>query len=183
MIVGIIICSIILVLVIAFAILYNNFVRCRNAVQEAFSTMDVYLKKRWDLVPNLVEIVKGYSKHETDTLKEIINLRNSTYDNVSVNDKIDMNNKMSQGINKIFALAENYPELKANENYINLSIEISAIEKDIVNARKYYNGIVKKMNNMVQMFPSNIVAKICKFQTYKMFEIADEEKENKQVKF
>ena len=183
MIVGIIICSIILVLIIAFAILYNSFVRSRNAVQEAFSTMDVYLKKRWDLVPNLVEIVKGYSKHETDTLKEIVNLRNSTYDNVSVNDKIDMNNKMSQGINKIFALAENYPELKANENYINLSIELSAIEKDIANARKYYNGTVKKMNNMVQMFPSNIVAKICKFQTYKMFEIADEEKENKQVKF
>lgn len=183
MIVGIIICSIILVLVIAFAILYNSFVKCRNSVQEAFSTMDVYLKKRWDLVPNLVEIVKGYSKHETDTLKEIVNLRNSTYDNISVNDKIDINNKMSQGINKIFALAENYPELKANENYINLSIELSAIEKDIANARKYYNGTVKKMNNMVQMFPSNIVAKICKFQTYKMFEIADEEKENKQVKF
>ena len=80
-------------------------------------------------------------------------------------------------------MAENYPELKANENYINLSIELSAIEKDIANARKYYNGTVKKMNNMVQMFPSNIVAKICKFQTYKMFEIADEEKENKQVKF
>ena len=96
MIVGIIICSIILVLVIAFAILYNNFVRCRNAVQEAFSTMDVYLKKRWDLVPNLVEIVKGYSKHETDTLKEIV-LLDSYKETLERNDKIlrEKNNKFN----------------------------------------------------------------------------------------
>ena len=148
--------------------------------------MDVYLKKRWDLIPNLVETVKGYAKHEKDTLAKIIELRNDNagYDNLSVNDKVDVNSKLTSGISKIMALAEAYPELKANENFQNLSNQLTKIEEDIANARKYYNGAVRKMNNMVQMFPSNILASCFKFSTYKMFEVTDEsQRENVQVKF
>lgn len=186
MLIGIIVGSIVLVLLIAIICVYNALVGRRNTVEEAFSTMDVYLKKRWDLIPNLVETVKGYVKHEKDTLVKIIELRNGNagYDNLSVNDKVDVNSKLTSGISKIMALAEAYPELKANENFQNLSIQLTKIEEDIANARKYYNGAVRKMNNMVQMFPSNILASCFKFSTYKMFEVSDEsQRENVKVKF
>ena len=186
--------TIVLIVVVALVVLigayigatYNKLVKSKNSVEEAFSTMDVYLKKRWDLIPNLVETVKGYAKHEKDTLAKIIELRNGNagYDNLSVNDKVDVNSKLTSGISKIMALAEAYPELKANENFQNLSNQLTKIEEDIANARKYYNGAVRKMNNMVQMFPSNILASCFKFSTYKMFEVTDEsQRENVQVKF
>ncbi len=162
---------------------YNSLVRMRNRVEEGFSTMDVYLKKRWDLIPNLVETVKGYAKHEKSTLKEVVELRNSAYDGASINDKIDMNNKLSQGITKLMALAENYPDLKANQNFMDLSDELSKIEEDIANARKYYNGTVRNMNDKVQMFPSNIVAGMFGFKNYPMFEAQANERNNVEVKF
>ena len=183
MIAGIIIGVIVLLLVVYFISTYNSLVKLRNVVEEAFSTMDVYLKKRWDLVPNLVATVKGYAKHEKESLKEIIELRNGAYDNMSNDEKIDVNNKLTQGITKIMALAEAYPDLKANANFQQLSGELSSIEADIANARKYYNGSVRTMNDKVQMFPSNIIASIAKFKTYKMFEIAASERENVKVEF
>ena len=175
---------VLLLLIVAIIGTYNGLVGCRNTVEEAFSTMDVYLKKRWDLIPNLVETVKGYAKHEKETLGEVIAMRNSAYEGMSVNDKIDVNTKLTQGISKIMALAEAYPDLKANANFQNLSNQLASIENDIANSRKYYNGSVKKMNNKVQMFPSNIVAGMFGFKTYKMFEISDsKQRENVEVKF
>ena len=162
---------------------YNSLVKLNNRVEEAFSTMDVYLKKRWDLIPNIVETVKGYVKHEKETLEEIINLRNNSYDKMNVNDKVDINNQLSQGMNKLMAIAEAYPDLKASENFKDLSNQLSIVENDIANARKYYNGTVRMFNNKVQMFPSNIVATIFGYKTKKMFEINENERENVKVEF
>ena len=162
---------------------YNSFVKLNNKVEEAFSTMDVYLKKRWDLIPNIVETVKGYAEYEKSTLDEIIKLRNSTYDKMSTDDKVDVNNKLSQGIGKLMAIAEAYPELKASENFMNLSNQLSQVEEDIANARKYYNGTVRIFNDKVQMVPSNIIALIFGYKTKKMFETNETERENVQVRF
>ena len=160
---------------------YNCLVKLNNTVKEAFATMDVYLKKRWDLVPNIVEIVKKYSKHEKDTLKKIVELRNSTYENMSANEKVDINNKLSQKISKLMAIAEAYPDLKANENFKDLSQQLAKVEEDIANSRKYYNGAVRIFNDKVQMFPSNIIAEILKFKEQKMFEASETERENVKV--
>ena len=128
--------AIVVVLVLYVLSVYNTLVRLNNNVKEAFSTMDVYLKKRWDLIPNLVETVKGYAKHEENTLKEVVELRNSAYESMSDDEKVKTNQKLSQGITKIMALAEAYPDLKANENFKELSSELSKIEEDIANSRK-----------------------------------------------
>ncbi len=176
-----IIIGVIVIILIGGLVTYNSFIRLNNKVKEAFSTMDVYLKKRWDLVPNLVETVKGYAKHEKETFKEVVNLRNSVYDNMSNEEKIKTNEELSKGISKIMALAESYPDLKASENFKNLSKELTKIEDDIANARKYYNGTVRIYNNKVEMFPSNIVAKIFGYKVKAMFEIREEERENVNV--
>ena len=174
----------IVVLLIAFLVAYNGFVKENNKVKEAFATMDVYLKKRWDLIPNLVETVKGYAKHEKGTLEEVVKLRNGAYDKMSTDEKIENNAKLSAGITKIMALAESYPELKANQNFLTLSSDLSNVEADIANSRKYYNGAVKIFNNKVMMFPSNIVANILGYKEQKMYEVdSDEERKNVKVQF
>ncbi len=176
-----IIIAIIVLVLIYFGVTYNSFVKLNNTVKEAFSTMDVYLKKRWDLIPNIVETVKGYAKHEKSTLKEIIELRNNTYDNMSTNEKVDVNNKLSQEINKLMVVTEAYPDLKANENFKDLSQQLTKVEDDIANSRKYYNGAVRIFNDKVQMFPSNIVARMLGFREQKMFEVSEIERENVKV--
>ena len=176
----IIITIIVLIVIYALAI-YNSFVQLNNKVKEAFSTMDVYLKKRWDLIPNIVETVKGYAKHEKDTLKEVVELRNSAYDKMSDDEKIKTNEQLSSGISKIMALAEAYPDLKANENFKDLSKELSKVEDDIANSRKYYNGVVRIYNNKVEMFPSNIFAGLFGYKSKAMFEASANERENVKV--
>ena len=176
----IIIAIIILIIIYVFS-LYNSFVKLNNMVKEAFSTMDVYLKKRWDLIPNIVEIVKGYAKHEKETLKEIVELRNGAYDKMSNEEKIKANEQLSNGISKIMALAEAYPDLKSNENFRDLSNELSNVEDDIANSRKYYNGVVRIYNNKVEMFPNNIFAKLFGYNSKRMFEASSNERENIKV--
>ena len=176
-----IIIAIVVVLLIAFLVAYNGFIKENNKVKEAFATMDVYLKKRWDLIPNIVETVKGYAKHEKETLEEVIKLRNGTYDNMSDDEKIKANEKLSSGINKIMVLAEAYPELKANENFKDLSNQLVKVEDDIANSRKYYNATVRDFNNKVEMFPSNIVAKLLGYKSKNMFEANEEERQNVKV--
>lgn len=173
---------VILSIIVLYTIIqYNSLVKTNNLVKEAFSTMDVYLKKRWDLIPNLVEVVKGYANYEKDTLNEITTLRINIYDNMSINKKIDINEQITQNISKIMAISENYPELRASENFLKLSKELTEIEDEIANSRKYYNGAVRMLNNKIQMFPSNIVANIFKFKQEKMFEANTEEKNNIKV--
>ena len=173
-----IIIIILVILLICASITYNSLVKLYNRVKEAFSTMDVYLKKRWDLIPNIVETVKGYSKQEKETLTEVVKIRSNSYDDMNINDKVNVNTKLSGDINKLMALAEAYPELKANENYLDLSNKLTEIEEDIANSRKYYNGSVRIYNNKVEMFPSNIIAKIFGFKSKKMFGISEDEKQN-----
>ena len=144
--------------------------------------MDIYLKKRWDLVPNLVEVVKSYAKHEKDTLEEITKLRGNTYDNMSNDEKIKTNVKLNRDIDKIMLLVEAYPELKASNNFKDLSDKLVKIEDDIANSRKYYNGTVRIFNNKVEMFPNNIFAKIFSYKSKPMFEAKISEKENVDVK-
>jgi len=176
-----IIIAIVVILCIYVFLSYNGFVKLNNSVKEAFSTMDVYLKKRWDLIPNIVESVKGYAKHERDTLESVVQLRNSAYDKMSKDDKITANDEITGALSKLMALSENYPDLKANQNFLDLSNQLAKIEEDIANARKYYNAVVKNLNNKVQMFPSNMIAKLFHFQEIKMFEISEKEKESIKV--
>ena len=178
-----IIIAIVVIILIALFVTYNNFVKLNNKVKEAFSTMDVYLKKRWDLIPNIVETVKGYAEHEKDALKEVIDLRNNSYDKMSNDAKIKANETLSKGIVKIMALAEAYPDLKANENFKDLSNQLAKIEDDIANSRKYYNGTVRIYNDKVEMFPSNIIAKLFGYKSKDMFEASEEERQNVKVEF
>ena len=174
----------ILILLIGYIIsTYNRLVSNKNSLDESFSTMDVYLKKRWDLIPNLVETVKGYAKHEKDLFKEVTELRSKSYQDLSINEKNEINKKLTTTLNKLIAVAENYPELKANENFLDLSHELKNTEQDIANARKYYNANVKVYNNQVMIFPSNIIAKIFKFEKASMFEIEETERQNVKVEF
>ncbi len=175
-----VVAGIIAIILIYTFVVYNSFIKLNNKVKEAFSTMDVYLKKRWDLIPNLVETVKGYAKHESNILKEIVELRSNTYDNLSQKEKLDASENLKKGINKIMALAEGYPELKANENFKDLSSQLTKNEEDIANSRKYYNATVRMFNDKVEMFPSNIFAGLFGFKSKKMFET--EEKERKNIK-
>ena len=145
-------------------ITYNNLTKWKNLVKEAFSTMDIYLKKRWDLIPNLVEIVKGYAQHEKDVLEKITELRTNNYEEMSKDKKININEQITNNLSKIVAIAENYPELKSSENFSQLSKDLTKIEDEIANSRKYYNGTVRIYNNKIQMFPSSIIAKIFGFK-------------------
>ena len=174
--------AVIIIIVIYAIVLFNSFSSLDNKVKEAFSTMDIYLKKRWDLVPNLVEVVKSYAKHEKDTLEEITKLRGNTYDNMSNDEKIKTNVKLNKDIDKIMLLVEAYPELKASNNFKDLSDKLVKIEDDIANSRKYYNGTVRIFNNKVEMFPNNIFAKIFGYKSKPMFEAKISEKENVDVK-
>ncbi len=181
MILYIIIGIVLLLLAIYLLVTYNSLVKTNNIVKEAFSTMDIYLKKRWDLIPNLVEVVKGYAKHEKETFNEITTLRTNSYDSMSMNKKINVNEQLTQGISKIMAISENYPELKSSENFLQLSRDLTQVEDEIANSRKYYNGSVRILNTKIQMFPSNIVAGMFGFKQANMFEANAEEKNNVKV--
>lgn len=181
---GIIIAGLLLFLVLYIVVVYNSLIKKRNSVEEGFSTMDVYMKKRYDLVPNLVETVKGYAKHEKSTLEKVVELRNIALTAKSIDEKVHAENQLTTALKNIFALAENYPQLKADANFVNLQNQLMSIENDIANSRKYYNAVVKNFNNSIQVFPSNIVARMCKFEKFNMFVIKDEdERKNVQVKF
>ena len=177
-----IIVTIIIVLVMFGILTYNSLVESRNMVKEAFATMDVYLKKRWDLVPNLVETVKGYSKHESETLEKVIEARGN-YTQMSRQEKVDSDNIIKGEVAKLIALSESYPDLKANQNFVDLSRQLVKLEDDIENSRKYYNGTVKNYNLKVLTIPTNIIASMFGFKEEKMFEAVDAERENVKVSF
>lgn len=178
-----IILGIIVVLVIYVVATRNSLVSLRNKVKDEWSQIDIQLKRRFDLVPNLVETVKGYAKHEKSTLEEVIEARN-TYLSASVpEDQLKADGQLTKAMSKLFALAESYPDLKANENFVNLQNELSSLEEKISYARSFYNDSVLKLNNKIEMFPSNVIANMFGFKQEKFFEAAEEEKKNVQVKF
>lgn len=165
------------VLVLAVAVLlwvillYNSLVRMRNMVQEAWSGIDVQLKRRTDLIPNLVSTVKGYAAHEKGTLEEVIRLRGLAQNAHGVGETAQAQGLLGAALGKLFALAENYPELKANANFAQLQASLGEIEEQVQLARRYYNGAVRNLNIAVESFPSNLVAVRFGFEKAEFFEL------------
>lgn len=173
-----------LVLLVLYVIsTYNKLVGARNKVHDQFSQIDVELKRRFDLVPNLVEIVKGYFKHESETLTSVIEARNSYMTANNDNKKVESANNLSSEISKLFILSERYPELKANTNFMQLQSDLKEVEEKISYARQFYNDTVLMYNNKIEMIPSNIVAFIFGFRKATFFELDEKERENVKVKF
>ena len=163
--------------------IYNSLIKLRNNVEEAFSTMDVYLKKRYDLIPNLVETVKGYATHEKETLERVIAARNAAMTATNPQAKMDAENALSGTLKSLFALSEAYPDLKANQNFMDLQNQLKKIEEDIANSRKFYNAVTKQYNIKIAVVPSNIIAGMFHFEKKPLFEIDAEERSNVKVQF
>ena len=165
---------------------YNNFVKLVTRVKEAWSDIDVQLKRRYDLIPNLVETVKGYAKHEAGTLEKVTEMRTRAMNATAPAEKAEAENMLSGALKSLFAVSENYPNLKANENFVELQRELSDTENKIQAARRFYNSVVQDLNQAVQMFPSNIIAGVAGFKAADFFQLGEGEqaaKEPVQVKF
>ena len=175
----IIIALIAVILVIWVIASYNSLVKLRNKGDEAESAIDAHLKERADLIPNLVETVKGYAKHEADTLESAISARNRAEGNA----KTEAENALSGALGHLFAVAENYPDLKANQNFLDLQQQLTRIEEEIRNARKYFNAIVREYNDKIMMFPSSLIASAFHFAKRDYYEVDDEDKKRVDVRF
>jgi LemA protein len=173
-----------LVLVALFAVvIYNRLVRLRNRTDNAWAQVDVQLRRRYDLVPNLVETVKGYASHERQTFEEVVQARAAAMDAKSVQEQGEAENMLTGALRRLFALAEAYPELRASENFNNLQAELSDTENKIAVARQIYNDATLTYNNSVQTVPSNIVATIFRFQTLPYFETDGDARSAPEVRF
>ena len=162
---------------------YNRFVRLRNKVEESWSGVDVQLKRRYDLIPNLLETVKGYAKHEKELFENVTKARTMAMSAEEVGDQSAAENMLSQSLKSLFAVAENYPDLKANANFQQFQQQLSQIEEQIQLARRYYNAVVRDNNNAVETFPGVLLAGPFGFHTFEYFEAGAAERENVQVKF
>ena len=175
---------IVVVLIVLWAIsVYNKLVVLRNRVKDQWAQIDVQLKRRFDLIPNLVETVKGYTKHESETLEAVIKARNTYVSATLPEDQMKADGELTQAISKLFALTESYPDLKANTNFQALQQELTETESKIAAARQFYNDTVMVYNNKVSMVPSNIIASLFKFNKEAFFEANETERQNVQVKF
>ena len=165
----------------------NAFVRLKNKVEEAWSTIDVYLKKRYDLIPNLVETVKGYAKHESETLEKVVAARNVAMGARTTEEKLDAEKQLAGSLRTLLqAVSESYPDLKANTNFLDLQNQLKGLEEELASARKYYNGQVKSFNTKLEIFPSNLVANGMGSEYTKRpyFELdSEEERKNVKVQF
>ena len=179
-----IILIIVLVLIVLWAIsVYNSLVALRNRVKDQWAQIDVQLKRRFDLIPNLVETVKGYTKHESETLEAVIKARNTYVSATVPEEQMKADGELTKAISKLFALTESYPDLKANTNFQALQQELTETESKIAAARQFYNDTVMVYNNKVSMVPSNIIASLFKFNKEAFFEANETERQNVQVKF
>ena len=180
-IIGIIIVIVLIVLYIVAT--YNGLVGMRNRVKDQWAQIDVQLKRRFDLIPNLVETVKGYADHEQETLKGVIEARNKFNVAKTPEEEMAANDQLSNFVSKLFALSEAYPDLKANQNFMSLQSDLKDTEDKIASARQFYNDTVLTLNNKIEMFPSNIVASMFKFTKEPFFEANEESREAVKVKF
>ncbi len=181
---GLYIALAIVVLAILFIItLYNALIRLNNRVKEAFSDIDVQLKRRYDLIPNLGETVKGYMQHEAQTLQKVTEARTQAMNAGSLAEKAQAENQLSNTLKSLFAVSESYPDLKASQNFLKLQDEISDTENKIQAARRFYNGQVRDFNTKIEIFPNNIFATKLNFKKYEYFEAEEQEKKNVEVKF
>ena len=174
--------AVVAVILLYFIAVYNGLVSRRNQVREAWSTIDTQLKRRYDLIPNLVESVRGAAKHERETLQSVTTARDAA---MSANGptKADAENHLTETLKSLFAVAENYPTLRANENFLELQRELTDTETKIQATRQFYNNVVMGLNTQIEQFPSNIVARMFNITPEKMFEMDESEKKAPQVKF
>lgn len=170
-------------IIVYFVSIYNNLINLRNRVKNAWSQIDVQLERRADLIPNLVETVKGYAKHEKTVFENVTNARSNLMNAKTVKENAEANNQLTDALKTLFAVAENYPELKANENFRDLQSQLSETEDKIAYSRQFYNDTVMMYNNKCQMFPSNIVASRFNFKEAEFFETAERAREVPEVKF
>jgi LemA protein len=171
-------------LIAVFVGIYNSLIKLRNMSEQSWSDIDVQLKRRYDLVPNLVETVKGYASHEKDTFEKVVQARNAAMQASSPGDKAQAENILQSTLKSLFALAESYPDLKANQNFVELQKELSNIEEQIQLSRRYYNAVVRDLNTKIESVPSNLVANMFGFTKKEYFELdSTEERRAPQVKF
>lgn len=178
-----IIIAVLVLLIIWYFSTYNSLISLRNRKDDQFSQIDVQLKRRADLIPNLVETVKGYAKHESKTLEDVIKARNTYTTAHTVDEKVKASGEITNALNKLFALSESYPDLKANTNFMSLQNDLKDTEDKISMARQFYNDTVLTYNNKVERVPSNIVANMGGFKKGEFFQIDEKEKEAPTVKF
>lgn len=179
----IIIIAIILVIIVAYAGMYNSLVKYRNRAREFSSQIDVQLKRRTDLIPNLVETVKGYAAHEKETLANVVAMRNNVTNADSLQDKVEADNALTGALRQVFALAESYPDLKANQQFSQLMEELSNTENKVSYARQAYNSQVQAYDTAIETFPRNLIAGIHGFKEMDFLQIPDADKEAPKVKF
>ncbi len=180
--------TIILIIIVAFVlvyvlVIYNGLITAKNRIAEALSQIDVQLKRRTDLIPNLVETVKGYAKHEKELLENVTKARTSLMTAGSTHEKAEANNMLTDSLKSLFAVAENYPDLKASSNFHELQEELSDTENKIAYSRQFYNSNVLDFNNKLGVFPSNIIAGLFNFKPAEFFQVSDEDKKEVKVKF
>ncbi len=174
--------AIVAVVLLYFIAVYNGLVSRQNQVKEAWATIDTQLKRRYDLIPNLIETVRGAAKHERETLESVVAARDAAM-KANGPAKADAENRLTETLKSIFALSENYPTLRANENFLELQRELTDTETKIQAARQFYNTVVMGLNTQIEQFPSNIVARMFNITQAKMFEIDEKEKVAPKVKF
>ncbi len=187
-IIGIVVAVVLVIIVLAIVIwyisCYNKFVQYRNRYEEAWAGIDVYLKKRYDLIPNLVETVKGYASHEQDTFRQVTEARSRLASAATPEDKITADKQLSGAIKNFNMVMERYPELKANTNFLDLQNQLKLIESDLAQARKFYNATIKQFNTKRETFPSSIVAKKMGLEKQPYYELdSAEERQNVKVQF
>ncbi len=180
---GIIFLVILVVIAVVLISSYNGLVQLRVRCDSAWSDIDVQLKRRHDLIPNLVETVKGYAAHEKGTFENIAKFRSQAMQATSPNDKAAAENQLTGALKSLFAVAENYPELKASEQFTQLQDSLSQTEDSIQNARRYYNAVVRDLNTKIQVFPTNILVSMFGFQARQFFETSEADREPVAVKF
>lgn len=177
-----IILAVIVLIILWLVLVYNGIISLKNRTEEAWSDIDVQLKRRYDLIPNLVEVVKGYAKHEKTAFTEITKARTEAMSAKTLPDKAAKENALSQTLKSIFAVAENYPDLKASQNFSQLQSELAETENKIEASRRFYNGNVRDFNIKIEVFPTNIFARSLGFSRKELFEAAGAEKEAVKVK-
>src|SRR4030095_14798074 len=172
------------IIILVLMIMYNNLIQKKNAIDNAYFSMDVMLKKRYDLIPQLVETVRGYMTHESDVLTQLTELRQKVIvENLNTNDKVELDNKINTVLQNVFASFENYPQLKASENFLNLQGAINEAEEQLAASRRFYNATVNDYHNGIEMFPSSLVASWMGLKHKTFFSIANEHREVPAFKF
>lgn len=175
--------AVIVIVGLALVFIYNGLIKLRNQVDEAWSDIKVQLKRRYDLIPNLVNTVKGYATHEKEVFEKVTQARSQAMQAGTMQDQLEKENLLSGALKSLFAVSESYPELKANQNFLQLQADLTDTEDKIQAARRFYNGNVRDFNTKLQVFPTNIIGNMLGFKTYEFFEIEASEEKNPEVKF